>query len=388
VEFELTETQLQLRDSVRALVRSFEPEYWRNADRKARFPIEFHKACGEMGLFGTMLPEEYGGVGLGVTEAAIVLRAIAESDAGLDGCSVVHMSMFGLNPIVRHGTDTQKERYLRLAGTGELQTCFAVTEPTAGTDTTRITTSACLVEDRYVVNGRKVWISRAQEADLMLLLCRTTPFEEVQKKTDGMTLLLAPVKDPAVTLREIGKMGRKAVDSNEMFIDNLEVSEANRIGEEGRGFYCLLDGLNPERVMVASEAVGLGFHVTAMAAAYARDREVFGRPIGQNQGVQFPLADAYSMLRAADLLVMEAAWRYDNGLSCAAEANMAKLRASEAAHCAVNAAFETFGGFGFAEEYDIERFYRQVPLIRVTPITNNLVKAYLAQHVLGLPKSY
>jgi acyl-CoA dehydrogenase len=388
MDFALDDGHELIVDTARQLTAGFPAEYWRTADMDSRFPAEFGKACAEAGLFGTMIPEEYGGAGLGVTEAALILRTIANSEAGLDGCSVVHMGMFGINPVLKHGTETQRQEYLPRAAAGDLHTCFAVTEPDAGTETPRITTFARREGDQYVVNGRKVWISRAQEAEMILLLCRTTAYEDVEKKTDGMTLLFTPRDESAVTLREIRKMGRHAVDSNEMFIDDLRVDADAIVGEEGKGFYCLLDGLNPERVMIAAEAVGLGYEVISRAAKYASEREVFGGPIGANQGVQLPLADAYSQLRAADLLMLEAAWRYDNGLPSGAEANMAKLRATEAAHYAVNVAFETFGGYGYAQEYDIERFYRQLPLTRIAPITNNLAKAYIAERVLGMPRSY
>jgi acyl-CoA dehydrogenase len=255
-------------------------------------------------------------------------------------------------------------------------------------DTTQITTFARRDGDDWVINGRKVWISRAQEAEVGLLLCRTAPREASPRRTDGMTLFFIPMRRPEIQIREIAKMGRHAVDSNEVVIDELRLPQSAVVGEVGRGFYNILDGLNPERIMIAAEAIGIGYQVVQRAAKYATERVVFGRPIGQNQGVQLPLADVYSKLRGADLMMQEAAWRYDNGLQCGAEANMAKLRATEAAHEAVNVAFETFGGYGYAQEYDIERFYRQLPLTRVAPVTNNLTKAFIATHVLGLPKSY
>jgi acyl-CoA dehydrogenase len=388
MNFELSDSQRLIEETAKQLATSMSADYWREADSEGRFPVEFAEKAAEAGLFGTMIPEEYGGAGLGVLEAALILRAIADSDAGLDGCSVVHMGMFGINPILRHGSEEQRLEYLPKAAKGELHTCFAVTEPDAGLDTSRITTFAKRDDDGYLINGRKVWISRAQEASMILLLCRTESYASVTKKADGMTLLFVPRDEETVTLREIKKMGRRAVDSNEMFIDGLRAGPEALVGEEGKGFYHLLDGLNPERVMVAAEAVGVGYQVISRASQYARERRVFGRAIGRNQGVQLPLADAYSQLRAAELLVFEAAWRYDNGLSAGAAANMAKVRASEAAHIAVNVAFETFGGYGFAEEYDIARFYRQLPLTRVAPVTNNLAKAFIAERVLGLPKSY
>lgn len=388
MDFNLNETQLALRESTRQLCQGFDSHYWRRIDEEKIFPEEFAKACVAAGLPGTMLPVELDGVGLGVTEAAIVLQEIAASNGGLDACSVVHMGMFGLNPILVHGSEEQKREYLPPAARGELDSCFLVTEPDAGVDTTRITTTARREGDTYVVNGRKVWISRAAQAEYGLLLCRTEPYSAVERKTDGMTLLFIPMRVPEVIITEIPKMGRNGVSSNEVVIDGLRVPVSSRIGEEGHGFRHLLDGINPERIMIAAEAVGLGLNVVLRAAAYARDRVVFGRPIGQNQGVQLPLADAYSQLKLAELATYEAAWRYDSGLDCGAHANIAKLRATEAAHYAVNVAFETFGGYGYAKEYDIERFYRQLPLTRVAPVTNNLTKAFIATQVLGLPKSY
>lgn len=388
MDFSRTQDQELLAASVKELVAGFSADYWRERDQTKTFPMEFQQRCAEAGLFGTMLPEEHGGLGMGVAEAAVILRTIADSAAGLDGCSVVHMGMFGINPLVKHGSEAQRSEFLPRAAAGDLHTCFVVTEPDAGTDTTRVTTFARRDGDDWVIRGRKVWISRAQQAEYGLVLARTTPYDDVERKTDGMSLFFVPMRRPEVSMAEIAKMGRHAVDSNEVVFDDLRVPADSLVGQEGRGFYQLLDGLNPERVMIAAEAVGLGFQCITRAARYATEREVFGRPIGQNQGVQLPLADAYSMLRAAELLMWEAAWRYDQGLDCGAEANMAKLRATEAAHVAVNTAFETFGGYAYAREYDIERFYRQLPLTRVAPVTNNLTKAYLATHVLGLPKSY
>ncbi|MER7006759.1 acyl-CoA dehydrogenase family protein [Dactylosporangium sp. NPDC000555] len=388
MDFELSDVQRDLRESTRKLCQGFDSHYWRRIDGEKIFPEEFAKACATAGIPGTMLPVELGGVGLRVTEAALVLQEIAASDGGLDACSVVHMGMFGLNPVLVHGTEEQKQAYLPRAARGELNSCFLVTEPDAGVDTTRITTTARREGDDYVVTGRKVWISRAAQAEYGLLLCRTQPYSAVSRKTDGMTLLFIPMRVPEIVITEIPKMGRNGVSSNEVVIDGLRVPVSCRIGVEGHGFRHLLDGINPERIMIAAEAVGLGLNVIRRAAAYAQHRVVFGRPIGQNQGVQLPLADAYSQLKAAELATYEAAWRYDSGLDCGAQANMAKLRATEAAHYAVNIAFETFGGYGYAKEYDIERFYRQLPLTRVAPVTNNLTKAFIATQVLGLPKSY
>jgi acyl-CoA dehydrogenase len=388
VDFSFSESQNLLRESVRDLMGRFSPEYWRGKDERKEFPFEFEKASADLGLFGVMIPEEYGGSGLGVTEAAIILQQVADSSGALDACSVVHMGTFGINPLMLHGTPEQKREFLPRAAKGLVHSCFGVTEPDAGTDTSRITTFARREGDRYIVNGQKVWTSRGLQAEYILLLCRTTPADQVKKRFAGLTLLFAPIDRKAIKMRPIPKMGRNAVESCETFITDFEVPAQCLVGEEGNGFYHLLDGLNPERIFIAAEAVGLGYQAISRAVAYAKDRVVFGRPIGQNQGVQIPLAEAYSQLRAAELMMLRAAWLYDTGQPCGPEANMAKLRGTEAAHLAVNAAFETFGGYGYAKEYDIERLYRQLPLTRVAPITNTLVRTQVAEHALGLPKSY
>ncbi len=381
-------TRELLLGTVKEVLDDFGDSYWAEIDRSGAFPAEFERAAVAAGLMGTMIPEEYGGVGLGVTEAALILRDIANSPAGLDGCSVVHMGMFGLNPIRLHGSREQRSTYLPMAPGGELPNCFIVTEPDAGTDTTRITTFARRDGNDFVINGRKVWISRAQEAKMGLLLCRTTPYDDVVKKTDGMSLFFLPMDAPGISMRRIPKMGRHGVDSNEVVFDDVRVSASMMVGPEGSGFYTLLDGINPERIMIAAEAVGLGLQAVTRAVEYAKERVVFGRAIGTNQGVQLPLADVYSQLKAAELLMLDAASLYDGGRPCGAEANMAKLRATEAMHLAINVSFETHGGYGYAKEFAIERYYRQAPLVRVAPVTNNLTKAYIATHVLGLPKSY
>jgi acyl-CoA dehydrogenase len=386
--YEMTQEQQMLRDTTRAVTRQFRADYWQRIDKEHRFPQEFWDACADAGLIGVAIPEEYGGAGLGITEASIILQEIARSDAGADGSSSIHLSIFGANPLFFHGTEEQKKKYLPDVANGKLGVCFGVTEPNAGTDTTRIQTFAKKAGDKYIINGHKVWITKAQHADRILLITRTTPYDKVEKKTDGMTLFFAPVDKTAIDIREIDKMGRHGVDSNELFIENLVVDESDRVGEEGKGFYYLLDGLNPERILVAVEAIGMGYKAIEMAAQYANERVVFGRPIGQNQGVQFPLAEAYSELKAAESLTYLAAWLYDNGRPCGAEANMAKLRASEAAFKAVDAAMQTFGGYAYAKEYNIERFYRQVRLFRIAPINNEMVKNYIARHLLKLPRSY
>jgi len=388
VDFSFSESQNILRASVRDLMNRFPAEYWRGKDERHEFPHEFERASADMGLFGVMIPEEYGGTNLGVLDVAIILQTVADSPGGLDACSVVHMGTFGINPVTRHGREDQRQKFLPRAARGEVHSCFGVTEPDAGLDAARIKTFARREGDHYVVNGQKVWTSRGLQAEYILLLCRTTPYEQVKKRFDGMTLLFAPIDRNAVKMTPIPKMGRHAVESCQTFITDFKVPVECLIGEEGRGFYHLIDGLNPERIFIAAEAVGLGYQAISRATAYAKERVVFGRPIGQNQGVQIPLAEAHSQLLAAEWMTLRAAWMYDNGMPCGPECNMAKLRATEAAHLAVNVAFETFGGYGYAKEFDIERLYRQLPLTRVAPITNTLLRTQIAEHALGLPKSY
>ncbi len=388
MSYEFTQEQEMIRKTARDIASQFDDEYWRIADKEHRFPQEFYDAYADAGLIGVMISEEYGGGGLGVTEAALILHEIAKSPAGFDGASTIHASIFGPNPLFFHGNKKQKEKYMPSIASGELQVCFGVTEPNAGTDTTRITTFARREGDKYIINGHKVFITKAQKADRILLVARTTPYDQVTKKTDGMSLFFAPNDRSAITIKEIEKMGRNAIDTNELFIEGLEVDASDLIGEEGKGFKYLLDGLNPERILVAFEAIGIGYCAIERAAKYANERVVFGRPIGKNQGVQFPLADAYSHLKAAEALAYRAAWLYDNGRPCGPEANMAKLRASEAGFAAVDAAMQTFGGYSYATEYNIERFYRQIRLPRLAPINNEMVKAYVAQHCLGMPRSY
>lgn len=388
MSFELTQEQQMLKQTVRDICQQFDDEYWRKIESEHLFAQEFWDVCAEAGLLGVMIPEEFGGSGLGLTEAVIILQEVSKSAAAMDGSSTIHLSIFGANPLFYHGNKEQKQKYLPGVASGQLHVSFGVTEPNAGTDTTRITTFAKKENETYMINGHKVFITKAQNADRLLLLTRTTPYDEVKKKTDGMSLFFAPVDRSAITIREIEKMGRNGVDTNELFIDQLRVDEFDRIGEEGKGFYYLLDGLNPERILVAVEALGMGYGAIERAVKYANERVVFGRPIGMNQGIQFPLADAYSQLKAAESLVYYAAWLYDQGKKCGAEANMAKLRASEAGFNAVDAAFQVFGGFAYAKEYNIERIYRQIRLPRIAPVSNELIKSFIAQHVLGLPKSY
>lgn len=388
MNFQFTDEQEMLRKVTRDICKSFDDEYWRNIEKNHVFPQEFWDACAEVGLHGIMISEEYGGSELNLTDAVIVLMEIAKSAAGMDGASAIHLSIFGANPLFCHGNKAQCQKYLPGVASGKLHVSFGVTEANAGTDTSRITTFAKKQGNKYIINGHKVFITKAQEADRVLLLTRTTPYDQVKKKIDGMSLFFAPMDRSAITIKEIEKMGRNGVDTNELFIDDLEVDEFDLIGEEGKGFYYLLDGLNPERLLIAAEACGMGYGGIERACQYAKERVVFGRQIGQNQGIQFPLADAYSQLRAAEALIYQACWLYENGKPCGAEANMSKLRASEAGFYAVDSAFQTFGGFAYAKEYNIERIYRQVRLPRIAPISNELVKCFIAEKVLGLPRSY
>ncbi|HEX6922732.1 MAG TPA: acyl-CoA dehydrogenase family protein [Bacillales bacterium] len=388
MNFEWTQEQKLLKQTTKEICRQFDDEYWRKADAEHRMPQEFWDVCADAGLLGVMISEEYGGAGLGVTEATIILQEVAQSAAAMDGSSALHLSIFGANPLFFHGSKEQHQKYLPDVANGKLHVSFGVTEPNAGTDTSKITTFAKHEGNQYIVNGHKVFITKAKEADRILLVARTTPYDQVEKKTDGISLFFVPNDPSAITIQEIEKMGRNAVDTNELFLEDLQVDEFDLIGEEGKGFRYLLDGLNPERILIAAEAIGMGFSAIERAAKYANERVVFDRPIGSNQGVQFPLADAYSQLKAAETLIYYAAWLYDNGRNCGAEANMAKLRASEAGFNAVDAAFQVFGGYAYAREYNIERIYRQIRLPRIAPVTNEMVKNYIAQRVLGLPKSY
>ena len=388
IDFRLTDEQEAIRAAVRELAAGFDDDYWLEHDRDHAFPWEFYRACADAGWIGIAIPEEYGGAGLGLVEASILVQEIAASGAAMNGCSALHLTIFGMNPVVKHGSAELRERVLPRVVGGDLHVSFAVTEPDAGTDTSRISTFARRDGDVYVVRGRKVWISKAQEAEKMLLLTRTTPLEEVARPTDGMTLFLADLDRSAVTVRPIDKLGRNAVDSNELFIDDLRVPAADRVGEEGAGFRYLLDGLNPERILLAHESVGIGRAALRRATQYANERIVFGRPIGQNQGIQFPLADALARLDAGELMAWKAAALYDAGAPCAKEANMAKYLCAEAAFDAADRAVQTHGGFGYAREYHVERYFREARLMRLAPVSQEMALAYLGEHVLGLPKSY
>jgi alkylation response protein AidB-like acyl-CoA dehydrogenase len=386
MHYQLTDEQASIRDAVADLCRNFPQEYWTEKDQKLEYPEEFVDALGEAGWLSVLIPEEYGGGGGTVTDAAIVLETISRSG----GTGVpAHAQMYTMGTILRHGNEEQKKRLLPEIAANRLRLqAFGITEPDAGTDTTRIRTFAERDGDTYVVNGGKIWTSRFQHSDYMLLLVRTTRYEDVEKKTDGLTVLLVDLREAgdSIVARPIRTM--TAHETNELTITDLRVPVANRIGEEGRGFRYILSGLNVERILVASEVIGDGFWFIDRATQYAREREVFGRPIGQNQGVQFPLAQAYANLEAASLMRFKAAAMFDDGLNPGFEANAAKLLGSKANWEAANAAMDTFGGFGLAEEYGIERKFREARLPVVAPINNNLVLAYIGHQVLGMPKSY
>lgn len=388
MEFASNPIHDEIRVAVRNVCRQFPDSYWRDRDRNHEFPWDFYRAMADGGWIGIAIPEEYGGGGQGITEASIVLEEVAASGAAMNGCSAIHLSMFGMNPVVKHGSEAMRTKYLPRVAAGDLHVAFGVTEPSSGTDTTAIQTRARRDGDVYVVRGQKVWTSKASYCEKVLLLVRTTPIEECAKRTDGMTLLLADLQSPAVTIRPIEKLGRNAVVSCETIYDDLEVSVEDRVGEEGRGFHYILDGLNPERVLIAGEALGIGKVAISRAVAYANERVVFGRPIGKNQGIAFPLAEAHAHLHAAELVVREASWRYDQGLACAEAANLAKYLASEAAFFAADRAMQTHGGFGYACEYDIERYWKEARLMKIAPVSQEMVMNYVAEHVLGLPRSY
>jgi acyl-CoA dehydrogenase len=388
MNFELTEDQERMRAGARELARSFSDEYWADKDEKGEFPWEFYNKFAADGWLGIAIPEEYGGGGLGIFEAALLLEEVAASGAGMNGCSTMHLTIFGLNTIVKHGSEELRREILPAAADGSLHVCFGVTEPNAGTDTTSITTFAEKVDKGYIINGRKVWITKAGDSTKMILIARTTKRNEVERSTDGMTLFLIDIDPEHVTLKAIPKMGRNAVSSYEVFIDDYFVPDSARVGEEGKGFTYLLDGLNPERILLAHEALGIGRAALARAVTYAKDRVVFDRPIGQNQGVAFPLAEAVTRLDAAELMARNAAWRYDNGLPCGREANMAKWLCADAGFNTADQAIQTHGGMGYAREYHVERYFRESRILRIAPVSQEMVMNYISNHVLGLPKSY
>lgn len=388
MHFDLTEDQQIIRSAVAALARNFDDRYWMAKDQAHEFPSEFYDAIAKGGWLGLTIPAEYGGHGLGITEATLLLEEVARSGGGMNAASAIHLNIFGMHPVVVHGSEELKRRTLPRVATGELHVCFGVTEPGAGLDTTRITTFARRDGDRYVVNGRKVWISKALESEQILLLTRTTKLEDAGKKTDGMTLFLTTLDRSKVDIRPIPKMGRNAVTSNELYIDDLVVPVEDRVGEEGEGFRYLLDGLNPERMLIAAEALGIGRAALDRAVRYGNERVVFERPIGMNQGIQFPLADSLAHLDAAELVLRKASWLYDNGRPCGREANTAKYLCADAGFTAADRALQVHGGMGYAEEYHVARYFREARLLRIAPISQEMVLNYLGSHTLGLPRSY
>jgi acyl-CoA dehydrogenase len=388
MDFALTDQQQQIRDEVLKLCGRFDDAYWLERDRTATYPDAFFAAMAEGNWLGIAMPEEYGGAGLGITEATLLMQAVAESGACMSGASAIHLNIFGLNPVVVFGTEAQKRRMLPPVIAGHDKACFGVTEPNAGLNTTQITTRAERRGDRYIINGAKIWTSTAQVASKILLLARTTPLDQVKRHSHGLTLFYTTLDRAHAEVRLIHKMGRHAVDSNMVFFEDMEIPEEDRIGEEGEGFRTLLHGLNPERVLVAAEAIGIGRVALERASRYARERVVFGRPIGQNQGIQHPLAKSWAELEAANLMVMKAAWLYDEGLPCGAEANDAKYLAGEAGFRACEQAVMTHGGMGYAQEYHVERYLRESLIPRIAPVSPQLILSYLAERVLDLPKSY
>ncbi|WP_430419408.1 acyl-CoA dehydrogenase family protein [Phenylobacterium sp.] len=386
--FWLSDDQQAIRDAVLRLCERFDADYWRHTDESGEFPEAFVAAMAEAGWLGVAMPTELGGSGLGLTEAAIVMQAVAESGAGFSGASAMHLNIFGLMPVVKFGTDAQRQRAIPRIIAGQDKTCFAVTEPDAGLDTTSLTTRADRTNDGYVIRGRKMWTTNAQRATKMLIIARTTPKDQVKRPTEGLSLFYTDFDRSRITATPIPKMGRKAVESNAVFIDDLHVPAEDLVGEEGRGFYYLLEGLNPERVLIGAEAVGLGRAALKRAATYAKERVVFGRPIGQNQGVAHPLAKAWAELEAANLMAFKAAALHDVGRDCGAEANAAKFLGGEAGFNACEAAVLAHGGMGYAKEFHVERYFREAMIARIAPVSREMILNYIAEKVLGLPKSY
>lgn len=386
--FWLSDEQQAIRDAVGRLCERFDADYWRRTDESGEFPEAFVAAMVEAGWLGVAMPTELGGSGLGLTEAAIVMQAVAESGAGFSGASAMHLNIFGPIPVVKFGSDAQKRKHIPRLISGEDKMCFGVTEPDAGLDTTSLTTRAVRTNDGYIISGRKMWTSNAQRADKILIIARTTPKEEVKRPTEGLSLFYTDFDRSRIEATPIPKMGRKAVESNAVFIDGLHVPAEDLVGEEGRGFYYLLEGLNPERVLIGAEAVGLGRAALKRAAAYAKERVVFGRPIGQNQGVAHPLARAWAELEAANLMAFKAAALHDAGRDCGAEANAAKYLGGEAGFHACEAAVLAHGGMGYAKEFHVERYMRESMIARIAPVSREMILNYIAERVLGLPKSY
>jgi len=388
MNFELSDEQQLIRESVSKLCTDFPDDYWSQKDKDHEFPWDFYGAMAEAGWLGIAIPEAYGGSGRGITEASLVLEQVAASGAAMNGATSLHLSIFGMHPVVKYGSEEMKQKYLPRVAKGDLHVAFGVTEPDAGTDTTSITTSARLDGDNYLVKGRKVWTSKALQSEKVLLLVRTTDKDKTEKKTGGMTLLLADLQRDEVSISPIDKLGRNAVATCEVVYDDLPVVVTDRVGEEGKGFRYLLDGLNAERILIAAEALGIGRAAMHKAVGYANERVVFGRPIGKNQGIAFPLAEAQMRLDAAELMIRKASWLIDNGKPCGAEANMAKWLAADAAFFAADRAVQTHGGFGYATEYHVERYWREARLMKIAPISQEMIQNFVSEHVLELPKSY
>ncbi len=388
MDFALTEEQDMIRNAIRRICTDFPDEYWAKCDEEHTFPWDFYNTLAAGGWIGIAIPEEYGGSGKGITEASIILEEVSASGAAMNGASGIHLSIFGMHPVVKYGSEEMKQKYLPRVANGDLHVAFGVTEPDAGTDTTSITTTATLDGDHYIVKGRKVWTTKALDSERVLLLTRTKSKDKVERRSEGMTLLFAELQRPEVSISPIPKVGRNAVATCEVVYDNLPVHVTDRVGEEGKGFRHILDGLNAERILVASEALGIGRAALRRAVNYANDRVVFGRPIGQNQGVSFPLGEARMRLDAAELMIRKASWLLDQGLPCGAEANMAKWLAADACFQAADQAVQTHGGFGYAKEFHVERYWREARLMRIAPISQEMVLNYVTEHVLDLPRSY
>jgi acyl-CoA dehydrogenase len=388
MDFQITDEQQLIKDSVSRLCTDFPDEYWSQKDSDHEFPWDFYNAMAEAGWIGIAIPEAYGGSGQGITEASLVLEAVAASGAAMNGATPLHLSIFGMEPVIKFGSEEMKQKYLPRVASGDLHVAFGVTEPDAGTDTTSISTAARLEGDHYIVKGRKVWTTKALQSERVLLLVRTTDKDKVAKRTDGLTLLFAELQRDEVAISPIDKVGRNAVATCEVVYDDLPVHVTDRVGEEGKGFKYIITGLNAERILIAAEALGIGRAALRRAVNYANERVVFGRPIGKNQGIAFPLAEARMRLDAAELMIRKASWLIDNGLPCGAEANMAKWLAADAAFQTADQAMQTHGGFGYATEYHVERYWREARLMRIAPISQEMIANYVSEHVLGLPRSY
>jgi acyl-CoA dehydrogenase len=388
MNFTFSDDQLAIRDAIAKLCANFTADYWLDCDNEGRFPEEFVTVIREGGWLGIAMPEAYGGSGLGITEATIMMQAVAESGAGFTGASAIHLNLFGLNPVVVFGTEEQKHRMLPPLLAGRDSACFGVTEPNAGLDTTNLQVRADRSGDGYVIHGQKHWTSMAQRANKVLLLARTTARADVKKKTEGLSLFYTDLNRDYAEIHEIPKMGRKAIDSNAVFYDGMPVPREDLIGEEGKGFYYILHGLNPERILIAGEAIGLGRAALRRAVDYANEREVFGRKIGMNQGIQHPLARIWMELEAANLMTYNAAGRYDAGQECGAEANAAKYLAAEAGFNACEQAVLTHGGMGYAKEYHVERYMREMMIPRIAPVSREMILNFIGEKVLGLPRSF